>query len=172
MSREYHDKDWLLEALGEQSVEEIADDCDVTVDTIERWVDKHGIVNESEEPVDNDDNDSTATAVDTAQTAEGQSVENRESVTSDDVEQDVIEVSEDDVHDSSQESDTTFPDAVELVGVGVCQNCEREAMLGAHPVEASEHESVCAKCDDYLRGKTTNTKRTIIENPRIPHWSE
>jgi hypothetical protein len=172
MSREYHDEEWLLEALGENSIEEIADDCDVTTDTIERWIDKHGIVHEEEQRVEEDDNDSTATAVDTATTAEGESVENRASVTTDDVEQDVVEVSEDDVHDSSQESDTDFPDEIELVGVGVCQNCGREVMLGKHPVEANEHESVCAKCDEYLRGKTTNTKRTIIDNPRVPHWSE
>ena len=170
MSREYHDEGWLLEALGENSIEEIADDCDVTEDTIERWIDKHGIVNEDEEPVDDD---ATAQQVDTqaqpdSVAQEGETV-NRETITTEDVESDEAVVSEDDVHESGDE-DSAFPESIQTLGVGVCQNCGREEMLGAHTVRAGEEVSVCAKCDDYLRGSTSNSKRTIINNPRIPYW--
>jgi len=175
----YHDEDWLLDALGESSVEEIAEDCDVTPETIERWIDKHGIVHSTESRADSN-------AELTREQQEGESVE-RESIDSDDVETgEAVEVSEEDVHSDDEgvtvstesekarahPSTSDFPEEIQRLGVGQCQCCGAEAMLGAHTISGAEEESVCAKCDEYLRGKTINTKNTILENPTVPHWSQ
>lgn len=166
----YHEEGWLLEELGSSTVEEIAESCDVTKQTINRWIDKHNIQQ-----------------VDTRAAEEGESVNNRTIIESSDVEKDEVEVSEEKVHSDSSKSvdvETTsetveatsdtkdFPEQIQRLGVGVCQNCNKEDMLGAHPIQAGEEESVCSRCDEYLRGCTINTKRTIINNPIAPHWNE
>lgn len=177
----YHDQDWLLEKLGSNSVEEISDIADVTPQTIERWIDKHGIEYTSPEP-----------QVNTA-ASEGATVP-RETIDTNTVETNDVVVEESEVHDDgidgggdggettvetnserahAHTNDVSFPEQIKLLGVGRCQMCYREEqMLGAHPVSGPDEVSVCDRCDDWMRGLTPNTKRTTLNNPRVPYWNE
>lgn len=145
----YHDEEWLLGALGEQSVGEIADECDVTVDTIERWIDKHGIVHEREQPVD-----------------EGEEVP-RENIDSDDLEQDAETVHTQSEKASARTIDKSLPEGAEVIDEDECECCGYVHRLCNHTVMAGDIVQVCAACEDRLRGLTPNAKRSVLNNPII-----
>jgi len=150
----YHDEDWLIEALGEKSVTEIADECDVRVETIEKWIAKHGIVHETEQPIDEGDDVS------------------RETIEVDDLDQDADTVHTESEKTEARTIDKSLPEGQMVAGTGVCECCDTVHKLCNHTIMAGEIVEVCAACDERLRGMTPNPKRSVITNPRINPGAE
>jgi len=149
----YHDEDWLLEALASNTPAEIADECGVKTETVEKWIDKHGIQEldpTEESPVEAgehsaaDDDSSESLESDGESTVQSESQKVR-----------------------AHTVDKDFPKRAELCGVGECRCCGSERMLAKQHL-GGDTVGVCAICFDKLLGLTVNSKRSVIDNPSIP----